>query len=230
MGTRLRSRVSDRPKVLAPLRGEPFLALLLDRLARAGVTDVVLSAGYLGEMIEAFAGDGSRWGLRLRVAREPEPLGTGGGLRFAADAGELAGPLLVLNGDTFFSGDLRALVRAHAEAKAAISLAVVRVEEAGRYGSVERVPETGEVLAFGEKDPQRTGAAWINAGVYVVDRTPLTGIPPDKGVSLERDVFPAWIGRGLFGFAFPDAAFLDMGTPEDYDRAAAWLSNLPPSL
>src|SRR5690606_14922656 len=77
-GTRLRPAVGDRPKVLAPVAGRPFLDHLLTHLARQGCTDVVLSTGYLGEMVEAFAGDGASWGIGLRYAREPEPLGTGG--------------------------------------------------------------------------------------------------------------------------------------------------------
>lgn len=219
LGTRLRSVVADRPKVLAPVAGQPFLHYLLHHLRRQGIREVVLSTGYLGEMVEAFAGDGAAWDLALSYAREPEPLGTGGALRFAADEAGLATPFFVLNGDTFFSGDLALLQAQHATTPEALaSLALVEVPDARRYGTVASIPETGRITAFTEKDPARTGAAWINAGAYVVDPALWRGIPPATKVSLEREVFPQALGR-LFAHPFPEALFLDIGTPADYARA-----------
>ena len=87
LGTRLRAAVADRPKVLAPVDGVPFLDYLLAHLARQGFTDVVLATGYLGEMVEDHAGDGSRHGVRARYAREPKPLGTGGAITWDSAAG-----------------------------------------------------------------------------------------------------------------------------------------------
>ncbi|WP_456425848.1 sugar phosphate nucleotidyltransferase [Rhodocaloribacter sp.] len=216
-GTRLQGMVGDRPKVLAPVAGEPFLGHLLRHLRREGFTDVILSTGYLGERVEAFAGDGAAWGVRVRCVREPEPLGTGGALRFAAGHAEIEGTFLAMNGDTFFSGALEWLVACHHLRKARATLALVETPEAGRYG-VARTGEKGAVTAFVET-PEGAGAAWINAGVYVLEANFVAGIPAGRKVSLERDVFPAWIGKGLYGCRFPDAVFLDPGTPEDDARA-----------
>jgi mannose-1-phosphate guanylyltransferase len=222
-GTRLRPAVDDRPKVLAPVEGRPFLDYLLARLARQGCTDVVLSTGYLGEMVEAFAGDGAAWGLRVRYAHEPAPLGTGGALRFAADSCGLQQPFVAMNGDTLFTGSLARLTAFHAaQPGARATLALVQVPDAARYGTVRTDAASGAVTAFVEK-AAATGPAWINAGVYVLDPALLAAVPRGRNVSLERDVFPAWIGKGLSGCPFPDAAFLDIGTPEDYARAAALL-------
>lgn len=221
LGTRLRPAVSDRPKVLAPVAGEPFLGHLLAHLERQGVQEVVLSTGYLGEQIAEYAGNGAHWDLRIRYAEEPEPLGTGGALRFAAKTARLDEAFIAMNGDTFFSGNLKWLIEAHETREAVATLALVEVEEDTRYGTVE-TDETGAVTAFWEKEAARTAPAWINAGVYVLGPALIAMIPEGK-VSLERDVFPRFVGRGLYGSAFPDADFLDIGTPEDYGRAATVL-------
>ena len=227
LGTRLRPAVADRPKVLAPVDDVPFLDHLLRHLRRQDLTNVILSTGYLGEMVRDFAGDGADWNLRIRYAREPRPLGTGGALRFAADQHDLAASFLALNGDTFFSGSLRELAAFHAakpDAKA--SLALVPVDDASRYGTVECDTESDAVLAFREKDEAVPGTAWINAGAYVLTPTLLDTIGPDEQVSLERDVFPRWVGRGVYARPYPEAAFIDIGTPDDYDRAGQVLTSL----
>lgn len=219
-GTRLRPVVEDRPKVLAPILGSPFLDHLLRFLKGQGVSDVVLSTGYLGEMVEAYAGEGDRWGLTVRHAREPRSLGTGGAVRFARDLLELEGPVIVMNGDTFFSGSLEHLLLFHRSHQgAAGTLSLVKVTDAGRYGTVQVDPETGEVERFSEKNTQ-AGASWINAGRYVLTPELIDSIPPDRNVSIERDVFPGYVRQGLFGCMFPDALFLDIGTPDDYAKAA----------
>ena len=224
LGTRLRSVVADRPKVMAPVGDEPFLGHLLRHVRRQGGTEVILSTGYLGEMIEAYAGDGSAWDLAVRYAREPAPLGTGGALRFAADTMGLTMPFLAMNGDTFFSGALGRLLAFHQEKPdAGATLALYEVPRADRYGTVQ-TDTSGAVTAFVEKQAGQAEAAWINAGVYVLEPDLIATIPPEKKVSLEREVFPAWIGRGLYGCRFPEATFLDIGTPEDYACAPAVLN------
>jgi NDP-sugar pyrophosphorylase family protein len=230
LGTRLRPAVADRPKVLAPVNGTPFLDLLLRALRRRQARDVVLSVGHRAGQVRDFAGDGTRWDLRVRYAEEPEPLGTGGALRFTADALGLDEPFLAMNGDTFFSGALAALVRFHrarAGEGVVASLALVPRPEGDRYGAVETGADDA-VRAFREKEEAgdadgKTPPRWINAGVYLLEPALVEAIPTGRKVSLEREVFPQWVGRGLYARPFPEAAFLDIGTPEDYARAAAML-------
>src|SRR5690606_3010944 len=137
----------------------------------------------------------------------------------------LDGPLVVMNGDTFFSGALDDLVAFHRRRPAAgATIALARVDDAGRYGTVAFDPATGAVTAFVEKGGQQ-GGAWINAGVYVLEPALREALPPGRS-SLERDAFAALAGRGLYGCPFPDAAFLDIGTPEDYARAAEVLTSI----
>jgi NDP-sugar pyrophosphorylase family protein len=222
LGTRLRSAVADRPKVLAEIRGRPFLAYLLDRLSQGGIRRVILCTGYRGEQVEAAFG--SRFGaLELVYSREPEALGTGGALRHAASLLE-PGPALVLNGDSFCEVDYQGLAAWHRERGACGSLALTRVEDPRRYGSVETDAD-GRVTRFVEKH-QAAGPGWINAGVYVLGRELLESIPEGRAISLEREVFPAWIGRGLHACRC-GGRFLDIGTPESYAEAERFFAGAP---
>jgi NDP-sugar pyrophosphorylase family protein len=227
LGTRLRAAVADRPKVLAPVLGRPFLDHLLRLAAEQGVREAVVGAGHLGEQVEAFVAAGEWGSLRVRCVREEAPLGTAGALRFAAGAAGIAGPFLAMNGDTFLGADLRDLVRWHAERPGAVAtMALAQVPATDRYGAVD-VDDRGAVRAFREKEPGG-GPGWINGGVYLLEPAALAGVEAGRAASLERDVLPALVGRGLYGCPFPGAPFLDIGTPEDYARAAAVLAGARP--
>jgi len=214
LGTRLRSVVADRPKVLAEVRGRPFLSYLLDQLADAGLRTAVLCTGYKGDEVQAVFGDSHR-GMRLAYSQEPFPLGTGGAVRLAASH-LVSSTVLVLNGDSYCQADVGAFWSHHCAAGSRATLVLVRVDDASRFGQVE-LDETGRVLRFEEKGA-RTGPGWINAGMYLVDRQWVESIPSGKAVSLEREVFPAWIDGGLRGWRSP-GRFLDIGTPESYREA-----------
>lgn len=220
LGTRLRSVVSQRPKVLAETCGRPFLSRLLDQLTAVGVAEAVLCTGYLGEQVEATFGR-SYDGLHLVYSRETTPLGTGGALRAALPlaAGD---PLLVMNGDSYFQVDLSAFWAYHQAHAAPATLALARVPDTQRFGQVT-VAGDGRVLAFEEKG-SRDGSGWINAGLYLLGRERLQAIPAQGAVSLERQCFPAWIGHGLYGYQ-AEGAFLDIGTPESYAAAAEFFAS-----
>jgi NDP-sugar pyrophosphorylase family protein len=220
LGTRLAPITGTRPKVLADVLGRPFLCFLLDALAAAGVERVVLCTGHGGGQIRAYFGASYR-GLPLAYSREGTPLGTAGALRFALPL--LADdPVLVTNGDSYCHADARMLWSAHGASGAAATVLLAHVPDAGRYGRVT-IDEAGRVLTFSEKTAP--GPGWINAGVYVLSRLVLDAIPTGRAVSLEREVLPAWIGRGLHGHA-TDGAFLDIGTPQSYAAAGAFLGSL----
>jgi NDP-sugar pyrophosphorylase family protein len=221
LGTRLRASVPDLPKVLAPVRGRPFLAYVLDQLAAAGVERAVLCTGHGAQQVEAALG--TRHGsLALAYSRESEPLGTGGALRLALE--HLSGDtLLVLNGDSYADADLGAFLAAHRAFGGAGTLLLAEVADAGRYGRVER-DAGGRLCAFLEKTAG--GRGWINAGVYLLGRGLLQGIPAGRKLSLERDILPHWVPLGLFGHE-TRGRFIDIGTPESYAAAERFFATPP---
>lgn len=214
LGTRLRSVVNDRPKVMAPIGGRPFVTVILDQLNEAGVGDVLLCVGYMGTYIESELGSRYR-DLSLRYSYEDRPLGTGGALRNALD---LIGSdsALVLNGDSYCQCSFGALRAFHKERRAVGTLLVTRVGDVSRYGSI-RLDEQGRIQAFEEKRDS-AGPGWINAGVYVLEKGIIASIGTGACVSLERDLFPSLVGTGFYGFR-QEGSFLDIGTPEDFARA-----------
>lgn len=219
LGTRLRSAVADRPKVLAEVEGRPFLAYLLDQLVAAGTRKVVLCTGYMAEQVAETFGDAYR-SLELAYSREESPLGTGGALRLAADHFE-SDPVLVLNGDSYCTADLTAFRAWHADRGARDSMVLCQVPDVSRYGQVV-VDEAGAVTSFREKGGD-TGPGWINAGVYLFSRELVQSIPSDTAVSLEKEVMPARIGNGLYGQQTA-SRLLDIGTPASYAAAARFFA------
>lgn len=213
LGTRLRSVLADRPKVLAPVAGRPFLTYLLDQLRRIGVSQAVLSTGHLAEQFAEAIGDDYR-GMQIRYAQEESPLGTGGAIKFA---GQLVDTphLLVMNGDSYFDADLRSYIEWHIAGEHDVSLLLVKVPDASRFGTVQR--KLLDVIAFLEKQPQPTPGE-INAGVYVFRREMLAEIPDGK-CSIERDVFPQWLGKYRVRAWVTDGEFIDIGVPDDYQRS-----------
>ena len=218
LGTRLRSVVADRPKVLAEVAGRPFITFLLDQLAIAGVRDVVLGTGYMAQLVESTLGN-SYGPLTLRYSPETKPLGTGGAIRAALP--RLTTPtVLVLNGDSYCDVDVAEFQRRHQESGAKASILLTHVSDSGRYGSVKTAADAS-VTEFAEKRPD-AGPGWINAGHYLIDRGLIESIPAGQAVSIERDVFPKWIGHGLMGVPI-GRALLDIGTPESLASSEAFL-------
>jgi D-glycero-alpha-D-manno-heptose 1-phosphate guanylyltransferase len=230
LGTRLRSVVSDRPKVLADVLGKPFLARLLDQLAEAGLDRVVLLTGYRGEQVRETFGD--RYGtLSLDYSIETEPLGTAGALRlalpklFPAAARKYATQsVLVLNGDSYCDADLRGFRAFHGKSRADGSLVLAQVADTARFGKVETAAHH-RLLRFLEKQ-EAGGPGAINAGIYLLNRPLVEEIPEGRAVSIEREMFPEWFRtRKMLGFAC-EGAFLDIGTPESYQAAEQFFARL----
>jgi NDP-sugar pyrophosphorylase family protein len=219
LGTRLRPAVGDMPKVLAPIHGRPYMHYLLEPLAAAGVCRVVLCTGYRADLVEATMGS-TFAGMELRYSRETTPLGTAGALRAALAHAD--GPvLLALNGDSFCRVDFPLFLHEHEQSGAAISIVLTHVDDAGRYGQVQ-LDDEGAITAFREKEAD-AGPGWINAGIYLMRRDVLGALPEATNISLEREVFPRWVGRGLHGYCGGDD-FLDIGTPESYAQAALFFT------
>jgi NDP-sugar pyrophosphorylase family protein len=214
-GRRLRGVIgADLPKPMAPIGGRPFLAWLLDQLRDAGCRDVWLLTGHRGDIIEGYVGSGAAWGLHVRYSQEPEPLGTGGALRYAWP-GLSSDTCLVMNGDSYLAAPLADLIGSHDRSGAVITMALASVADTRRYGSVAVGPD-GLVTAFREKeDAPIPRPGLINAGVLVMDTSLLGTLPADRPVSLEQEVLPALVDGRVRGVVY-QVPFVDIGVPESY--------------
>jgi D-glycero-alpha-D-manno-heptose 1-phosphate guanylyltransferase len=237
LGTRLASRLQGLPKPMAPVAGRPFLEILLNQLRRSGCTRVLLSVGHEHSVIQDHFG-ASFHGIEVDYVVESVPLGTGGAIRLAlAQAREES--VLVLNGDTFLDADYAAMLRfhaaeVHAGGGAAVTLAVVHRDDVSRYGSV--IIEGQRIVGFQEKGssgPGHTSASpansgWISAGTYVLARN--LAWPPGlaEKFSIEFDFFVPEVARLRPAAYKVDGFFLDIGVPEDLDRAQTELAQFLP--
>ena len=175
---------------------------------------VVLCTGYMAEMVEDTFG-AAHGPLALSYSREPEPLGTGGALRLALP--ELGSdPVLAVNGDSYCHADLAAMWRERSRRGAEAAMLLTEVPDVSRYGCVAVGPDEA-VTSFVEKGGAE-GPGLINAGVYVLPRARIEAIPADRPVSLEKEVLPLLVGKGLYGHRAA-GPFLDIGTPASYAAA-----------
>ena len=214
LGTRLRGVIGDRPKPMAEINGRPFLDYLLEYWARQGIKTVVLAVGYRHEVIRDHFGD-TFHGLRLRYAVEESPYGTGGAILNALP--HTSGPtVLALNGDTLFRLELRSLLRAHQESGGKLTLALKRMPDCSRYGVV-RIDEAGEVVGFEEKRPRSDGL--INGGVYLFEPSWLVGLGLPEVFSFEKELLERYYQRHPMLGIPCDGYFIDIGVPEDFERA-----------
>jgi mannose-1-phosphate guanylyltransferase len=219
-GTRLRPLTSDVPKPAVTLVDRPFLAYAIEWLAAHGVTEIVLACGFLPDVLREALGDEERHaGVTITYVAEPEPLGTAGAIRFAAEAigDRLEERFFALNGDVLADLDLSALMRAHREREARATIGLHPVDDSSAYGLVS-CDGDGWVLEFAEKTGQ-TVPGEINAGAYVLERSVLDLVPTGKACSIEREVFPALVDFGLCGLLL-DGYWMDIGTPERYLQAS----------
>jgi len=220
-GTRLRAAVPDRPKALAEVSGKPFLDILLAELQEKGLRRFVLCTGFGAEQIIA------RYERRMDAAAfvfsvEARPLGTAGALALALPLVR-SDPVVVANGDSFCSVDIRELLRAHCDRRAALTMAVVPAEGRSDVGTV-RVDASNRIVAFSEKSGVTCqGENYVNAGVYVMSISVLRGIPSGVPCSLEMDVFPG-LATTHPCFVFPvEGPLVDIGTPERLQGASRLL-------
>ncbi|MBI1883177.1 MAG: nucleotidyltransferase family protein [Chlamydiae bacterium] len=215
LGTRLRSVLPNQPKVMALVQGRPFLEHLLDRLRLSEIQEVVLCVGHQSEVIENYFGNGRNHGIKILYSREKELLGTAGALRQASELIH-SDPILAMNGDSFCCANFSELISSHCKHKAAATLVVTAVDDASRYGSV-KISEKDKITAFLEKK-EGMGKGDISAGIYLLSRHFLESIPRGIPSSIERDIFPSWIGKGLYAFR-AKGSFIDIGIPSDLERA-----------
>ena len=219
VGSRLRSAVSDRPKVLAEVNGRPYLEHLFDQLLDAGIEHAVLCTGYLSDMVEKVCG--ATYGpMKLSYSQELRPMGTGGALRLAVP-NIMSDTVLVMNGDSYCTANLKTFQESHDNRGASASILLTDVPDTSRYGRVQ-FDDQSRVICFEEKGTH-SGHGWINAGIYLIQAGKLESIPAGRAVSLEHEIFPSWVEQGLYGYCC-NSRFLDIGTPESYAEAESFFT------
>jgi len=215
-GTRLRPVTLTVPKPVIPLVDRPFMRYMIDWLARHGVDDIVMACGFLPDKMREVLGEEIPGGPRLRYVEEPEPRGTAGAIKFAEDL--LDDRFFALNGDSLTDLDLTKLRERHESSGARGTLGLYPVEDPTHYGLVRR-REDGEIVEFLEKpDPSEIDTDEISVGIYILEKEVLDLIPPDQDVSIEREVFPKLVGKGLYSERL-EGYWVDIGTPDRYLEA-----------
>ena len=213
VGSRLGLLTRDMPKPMMTVGGRPFIAHVLDTLCESGVEFVILAAGFHWRIIADYVQHD--WhGLPVRYSVEDIPLGTGGAIHRAMQRNQLE-QALVVNGDTLFRIDLGAFLRVPLPDNCDTRVALRHVSDCGRYGRVS-IDGRHHITAFGEKN--RAGAGLINGGIYLQRRRPLVTFG-EQAFSFEADYLSHANGDGrMVGMPF-DSYFIDIGIPEDLQRA-----------
>lgn len=216
LGSRLRPIVSDRPKVLAPVGGRPFMDILVDDLLQQGFRRVIFCVGHLKDhIIEHY---NTRTDAEYLFSEEETPLGTGGAVQNALPLVR-SNPFIVMNGDSLCSVEFEKLASFHHAKESTLSLVLARADGKSD-GGVVRVDQSQRVMSFLEKqEANRGGRDLINAGIYALQREcfEVRGMP--QQYSLEYDLFPELVAKKpCYGFIVASEV-TDIGVPERYWKA-----------
>ncbi len=219
-GERLRSVISDRPKVLAPMGdNKVFLDIIIENLLSKGFKRIILSVGYLkDQIINRYE---NYQNAEILFVEEEMLLGTGGAVKNAR-ALISSDHFLVLNGDSFLDADFSGLHNMHVSQNLLLSMVLTEMENIFDYGSVE-LDKEGKILNFSEKQSKK-GKGLVNAGIYCMSKDIFNHMPEGNEFSLEYDLFPKISRMPCYGFVAKEK-FIDIGTPERYKRAIQLLKN-----
>ncbi len=218
-GTRL-TTVQDVPKPMAPINNIPFLQILLDDLLMKGISKFYLAVGHQHEVIVNYFGS-SYMGCKIEYVIEDPPLGTGGAIKQALEQVS-SDNVFVFNGDTFFDVDIELMAEEHAANNPEVTLALKPLSDFDRYGSVE-VNDDYRITKFAEKQFCAEGV--INGGIYLMKTNLFEGLDYPAQFSMEQDYFEKYCSeKQLQGF-IDEGYFIDIGIPEDYDKAQDELKN-----
>jgi NDP-sugar pyrophosphorylase family protein len=214
LGKRLKPKTGDTPKVLAAVRGTPFLDILFQNLSSEGFKRVILCTGYKAQEIEDRYRT-SKFNLDIQFSREEAPLGTGGAFKLAKS--KVQSPVFLgLNGDCFCSVSFRDFVCFHQKQKALASLVLTKLDDKGDFGSVA-LNDKKQIISFQEK-VHLASSPLVSVGIYCFQKEIFDLMPPRNAFSIEHDFFPKLINKGFYGFV-TEHKFLDIGTPDRYEQA-----------
>lgn len=214
LGTRLQQAVPELPKCLAPVNGKPFIQYVVDHLVAQGIDRIILSLGYRSEQVMDYF-DTHPQAVTIAFSVEEEPLGTGGGIGLALRYAEQE-QVLIVNGDTLSKANAQELFEEHEANEAVCTLSLKPMLQFSRYGSVV-LEEDNRISLFREKTYCEEGL--INAGVYMLNKERFSQYSFPEKFSFEKDFLERYCPEGIiYGFV-QDEYFIDIGVPEDYEKA-----------
>lgn len=217
LGTRLRSVVSDLPKCMAPVNGKPFLAYVIDHFQQQGIGNFIFSLGYKHEVIinylEQLTTHHSP--LTIQYSIEEEPLGTGGAIKKACSLVKDKN-VFITNGDTLFKANTKTLQNFHTQKNAECTLALKPMQNFNRYGVIE-LNEDDSIKSFSEKKNYERGL--INGGLYLLDVAHFLQHSFPEKFSFETAYLEKFYSSDQMYGLVQDEYFIDIGIPEDYERA-----------
>ncbi|RYE55410.1 MAG: nucleotidyltransferase [Sphingobacteriales bacterium] len=215
LGTRLRSEVPELPKCLAPVSGRPFLSYIINYLQKQQIQRFIFSLGYKSEQVEQYLFQEFNRALDYVCVVESTPLDTGGAIHLAMGK-TTTDNVLIVNGDTYFNIDTNSLINFHSSVDAECTIALKCMQNFNRYGIVE-VNESGSIFSFNEKKFYHEGL--INGGVYLLNRNKFLNRSFEAKFSFEADYLKKFLIEKKFYGVVQDAYFIDIGIPEDFNRA-----------
>ena len=215
LGTRLRPVVPDRPKAMVEIYGRPFLEILVEYLARSGFRRIIMCVGFKAEAIVSYFEQKRFAFVDIIFNFERTLAGTAGAIAEARPL-FLSERIVVLNGDTFCAVDYNDLLKKHTARGSVATLVVCRAPDRSDYGSV-KMDRQSIVRNFAEKTSG--GSGWINAGIYVLSLGAIEQFPPERPLSMERDILPNLASCGKLWAYRTSGPFFDIGTPERYAKA-----------
>ncbi|WP_224019146.1 nucleotidyltransferase family protein [Ferruginibacter albus] len=214
LGTRLRSVVSELPKCMAPVAGKPFLHYVVEHLQKQEVNKFIFSLGYKSEAIIEYMNAYYSM-LTIQYSIEEEPLGTGGAIKLAATKATEKN-VLIVNGDTLFSVDINKLSILHEQLHADCTLCLKPMQNFERYGVVQ-LKSDFSIASFKEKQFYHEGL--INGGVYALHTASFLKEELPEKFSFEKDYLEKYYSQRKMYGSVEDEYFIDIGIPEDYERA-----------
>ncbi|MFJ1652359.1 NDP-sugar synthase [Streptomyces sp. NPDC088337] len=214
-GVRLRPYTTALPKPLVPIGDQhAILEIVLRQLSAAGFTTCTIAIGHLGEIIRAYVGDGSQWGMKVEYSTEESPLGTMGPLLTMRD--RLPETFLVMNGDVLTDLDYADMLHRHRDSGAPLTIATYTRKVHIDFGVL--TTDASRVVAFTEKPSLDYR---VSMGVYGLSRSTLDGYTPGLPLGFDELVLDLLADRRPpYAYEF-DGYWLDIGRPDDYDQANA---------
>jgi NDP-mannose synthase len=218
-GTRLKPYTIALPKPLVPVGDRPILERIITQLSAQGITHITLAVNHLADLLQAFFGNGEKWGLQIDYSIEEKELSTMGPLTNIKD---LPVHFLVMNGDVFSDVNIQTLSEHHRRTSSRFTISAVQQIDQSEYG-VLHISKDGRLTQFEEKPERRV---LVSMGMYIMERTCLQYIPRNEFFGFDHLMYAMIDAQDFPSIYLHDGFWLDIGRPSDYERAVVMADEL----